>query len=330
MKSYQIRSTFDRDYDYNLPTYARSVRHPKGFVCGNLPAGINLPMAARDTLLAQNLRTGRGLAFNTTCGAGVTPTKRRFVKPSTDCTPIGFDAFAVARKSEALRGKLIGVEIEYFPTRGIDAPNAGLSQSAYDGSLGNSGKEIRRLTWADANGRLQGVIKLALNGTIDTRCGLHVHIDVRHLDETARLAAYERLTGFYPFLKKLVPKSRLRNKYCKWVSNSHSRNACRYAAINFQSSFTHGTIEFRCQGGSLNPVKIETWALLCRFLVTHCSDPLTSTPRTWAAFIAILPEPLRSWCILRKEKISGTAPLITARTLSAIDMIYNATSASQA
>lgn len=316
-RAYQIVSTFGRAALY---TREGDVRKPANFAAGNLPRGCNFPMLARETLLAQRLRTGRGLDFAiNTNGAAIRPEKSNFrpVEPKA-----AMNAFQMAKESPALKGKLIGVEIEYYPKTMPVA--SGLRQVAYDGSLGSAGKEVKVMCWASADGRIKSLVNLKLDGRVDKSCGLHVHIDVRHLNADEKMATYQRLLEFQPMLKKLVPASRKRNKFCKWMDNSH-RN-CRYAAINYQAIYSHGTIEFRCQGGSLNPVKIETWALLCRWLVAYAANPLNVMPRNWSQFVAILPEPFRSWCIMRKENLSGDIRVLNERTMSGIDLAFTTVS----
>lgn len=276
-------------------------------------------MLARETLLAEMLRTGRGLRMQLTVPGVTTIFTKELAKRGSDAMSTPFNAMTAALKSPALKGKLIGVELEYYPANGgVAYGTRGLTEQVGDGSLDHGGREIRKLTWAGVDGRLIGVVGLKLNGRVNSACGLHVHIDVRHLDGTQRHETYERLIKFYPFLKKLVPKSRLRNQYCKWVDNRNT--GCRYAAINYRAASSHGTFEFRCQGGTINALKVETWALLCQHLVKVASNPLSNIPRSWKEFIFSLPEPLRSWCILRKEKLHGQSPLLNARTLSGIDL----------
>lgn len=268
------------------------------YECGPLP---NAPMSARHTLLAERLRKGR----HVTDGEKMS----RIVREKETLCP---------KHQSSLTGRLLGIEIEYYPKTGDGVRNTRLTKIAGDGSLDNGGVEIRRLTWASNSGRLEGLLKLKITGTVNKRCGLHVHVDARHLGTAGKLTpeqTYKRLVELYPMLKKLVPKSRHRNSYCRWTSNHGSGN--RYSAINFCSFESHGTIEFRCQGGSINLIKIESWALLCQYLVNFCSTPEYVIPKTWGEFIAVLPEPLRSWCILRKEKLYGQCPLMNERTMSA-------------
>lgn len=308
---YQVVSTCDWD------SWARKVQGATGDDIKkrlrerNLPQRLtpNAPMAARDTLLAQLLRTGRYAMFEYT----------------KECPSPARIILKHPKKRPEYVGRLLGVEIEYYPSSDTLPKSNRLTDVGDDGSLNSGGREIRRITWAAQDGRLHGLLALKLKGRVDKTCGLHVHVDVRHLGTEPRLGqpatlgaleTYQRLIKLYPMLKQLCLKSRWQNRFCKWVDNSTSGE--RYAAINYCSFDEHGTLEFRCQGGTTNLVKIETWALICQYLVKWCADPCTGLPQTWAEFVAILPEPLRSWAILRKQKLHGQSIQLDERSLSAV------------
>lgn len=297
-KNYNIISTYE-GFDYR-DYYQHFTPWRPGESINERSALPNAPLAARHTLLAQMLRNGSYVT-------GERIRQHAYIKDFS------------AKSAGTLKGKLLGVEIEYYPSQEDRCSSSSLTQITGDGSLNSGGSEIRRLTWTNKSGRLAGLLNLRLKGRIDKACGLHVHVDARHLGEGGLLSAketYARLILLYPVLKKLVPKSRLRNRYCRWI-NSIER-ADRYCAINFQSFRAHGTIEFRCQGGTIHLLKIESWALLCQYLVNYCANPDNTVPTKWTQFIAILPEPLRSWCILRREKLYGVCPVLNERTMSAI------------
>jgi len=263
----------------------------------------NVPMAAERTLLAQYLRQGRHLPEVRALPRG--ERRKRESRPD-------YEQMAKDR----LVGKLIGVEIEYYPESRLDKYKKPLENVVDDGSLADKGQEIRRLTWAGPGGRLRSILKMNLAGKVDKRCGLHVHIDARHLGKNGLLSAvdtYERCILFYPFLKKLVPESRLDNRYCRWENNCVDSNNFqsreRYCAINYLAYSEHGTFEFRCQGGSTNVLKIETWSLLCQWIVNFCAVRTNEIPKTWKNFLMVLPEPFKSWCHLRKEALYGSVGL---------------------
>lgn len=292
----------------------------------------NIPIPARHTLLAERLRTGRGLTFTDAFGIPRVPEKVRVNKPSKHSPQEMLQrkrelSHKIAKELPHLKGKLLGVEIEYYPTNhGNDEPKTPLAHLGSDGSLDNGGAEMRKLTWTAADGRLHGLLKLNLKGKVNSKCGLHVHVDVRHLGHSVStlspVSTYERLLEMQKHLKQLVPKSRHDNQYCLWINNCRDsrefENSGRYAAINYESYQEHGTFEFRCQAGTTNLVKIESWALLCQYLTNWCARPEAAIPSTWTQFVAILPEPLRSWAILRKQSLHGTISVdLNERSISA-------------
>ena len=240
-------------------------------------------------------------------------------------------------KSKQHEGKLIGIEVEFYPSNETHRNMMEESRKNYlvtyghDGSLRSGGMEFRKLTWRSNNGRLNGLLSVSKllqdrGSVVDTSCGLHIHIDVRNLDNEQREETYDRVCEFYPFLKKLVPKSRLKNKYCQFVNNrpesenyQRPRNGERYAAINWCSVGRHGTIEFRLGSASTNLVKIESWSLLCQYIVNWCSNPENTIPQTWNEFLVILPKWLSSWCVLRHEKLYGNVTVMDDRVASAAD-----------
>lgn len=281
-------------------------------IYGPLP---NTPLAAKQTLLAETLRTGGFLRKS----FGFIKTRR--IENMADHMKANATFTSLGAIKKAKLGKLIGVEVEYYPKGGesnVPAESV-LCNVTHDGSLDSGGREIRKLTWIDSNGRLSGLLALKLEGKVNKKTGLHIHIDARHLTvENGRLTAaqtYDRLFALSFALKKLVPKSRRTNSYCKWQNSRE--NGERYTAINFCSFAEHGTLEFRCQAGSTNLLKIETWALLCAFLVDFSSKPENVMPRTWKAFLNILPEPFRTWCYLRAEALYGVPVRLDERTMSA-------------
>jgi hypothetical protein len=303
--NYHLASVFNYGFaasgDSFTDTYSLNIAERRSL----LP---NVPMEAKRTRLAELLRTGRHV------------TNGEKLKPAVEKPRAGAARLAKSKKV----GQLLGVEIEYYPTRGSSIDENGLTDVTSDGSLNSGGQEIRRLTWASKNGRLEGLLAMKINGRVDTACGLHVHVDARHLGKNGLLGpieTYERVIKFYPFLKLLVPQSRRSNRYCKFKNNCAGSAGCnyyeRYAAVNFLSYAEHGTFEFRCQGGSTNVVKIETWALLCQWIVNYCANASHALPRNWEKFLELLPTTLRSWCVIRDAKLNYGEEF-NERTLSAI------------
>lgn len=257
---------------------------------------LNVPIAARNTLLAERLRTGTAFGPKDK----MPPMVAKKVTPTT----------AFQRAKETLVGELIGVEIEYYPKPGTRVyPRTNLTRVVSDGSLNFGGYEINKVTWQSASGRLEGLLNLKLDGKVDKTCGLHVHVDARHLGKNGLLTVeetYKKLVRLARrHLKRLCPASRRNNRYCRFKSNLDGSS--RYCAVNFMSYAEHGTLEFRMQAGSTNLAKIEAWALLCQHVLNWCAKPENKVPSAWPKFIQSLPPRLQGWAILREAKLNSQA-----------------------
>lgn len=292
------------------------------------------PIPAKHTLLAQLLKSNTPIPEYKGWGFSV-PEYIRGLREVRRVKTRPPNAIEKAKHSMPL-GSLLGVEIEHYSSTWRDLPSGSLGNYVHDGSLGQGGIELRRLTWVGKNGRINGILSLKplLEGAfINQKCGLHVHVDVRHLPPVGAGTStqcdigetYDRLVTLYPIIKKLVPKSRLRSSYCRWRNNRRdsdtyrsTSNGNRYSALNYDSVPEHGTIEWRMQGGSTNVVKIESWALLCQFLTRWASVRENSMPRNWDQFLAILPQWLASWCVLRRERLYGDLGPVDERVSSAV------------
>lgn len=263
----------------------------------------NAPIRAKDTLLAERLRHNPTLIFeaaqinafhHSNRAAWDTAQRARNGTLMSDRIDV--------KKIKALVGRLIGIEIEFYPGRAGQDFEPGINplvRIGSDGSIGDNGREIRKITWQDRDGRLAGVYGLPLKGShVDDRCGLHIHVDVRHMSPDCAKLTYDLLTESYPVLQELVPSSRLRNKYCFWDNNREgssdfTRND-RYTAINWLAYAEHRTLEFRCQAGQTDPKIIERWALFCQWLTNFTAStdwPIT----TFRELSRYAPENLKDW-----------------------------------
>jgi len=92
---------------------------------------------------------------------------------------------------------------------------------------------------------------------INKTCGLHVHMDARHLTARKVTKIGASIGHALPILKWLVPESRRTNTYCKLVVSSIRGD--RYSAVNLTAFRKYKTIEIRLHQGSLNSKKIRNW-----------------------------------------------------------------------
>lgn len=174
---------------------------------------------------------------------------------------------------------VVGVEIEYYPRMGgtevvtraiFRAGLAGAVSVAPDGSLSQGGVELRVMATRE---HLERVVRKALAiapGRVDSSCGLHVHLDMRHRDVDR---VWANLLAMEGVICRSQPRERIepdgRGGYCKMLKGEErSLDGCtqtardRYRAIN-AASLAKGTIEVRAHTGSSNPTKILAW---CEFL----------------------------------------------------------------
>jgi hypothetical protein len=177
-----------------------------------------------------------------------------------------------------------------------------------DGSIGGKGYGIEICTPPASGDKGENLLKevcdiMARNGaTVNKSCGLHVHLDVKEIDNRNANEMYrsvQRLWLFYltfeDVLMSFLPPSRRSSNYCQslksdyhfreiaeaqnidklekiWyrVSNqrdiveckSESKHQTRYRGINMHTLFSERHIEIRFHSGTINFKKIAEWVNL--------------------------------------------------------------------
>lgn len=109
-----------------------------------------------------------------------------------------------------------------------------------------------------------------LGATVNKSCGLHVHLDHRHLDAVLNA---KKLDQCLEFFKTIIPTSRVKNTYCKFTKSNFKTHE-RYYAINRASYKRHQTIEVRLHSSTTQFVKIWNW---CQMLKQIIDVPLSKT-----------------------------------------------------
>lgn len=100
----------------------------------------------------------------------------------------------------------------------------------------------------------------SLGAKVNKSCGLHVHLDARHLTSEQVKAKGVNFERALPVMLSMVPKSRRSNTYCKpSVSNL---NGSRYYAVNLTAFYKYKTVEIRLHSGTTDFTKIYNWAVL--------------------------------------------------------------------
>lgn len=237
------------------------------------------------------------------------------------------------RPSQRNVGQWLGVEIECFiphdsdfdqdePDDAINDAHASLARAIkkagiprasvkYDGSLGDDeghGVEVTILfNAADGFEPLNKLCRVlnAFGCYVNKSCGLHVHLDARHLKPKNVKLIGRRLGRSLPVLKWIVDKSRHTNTYCELSTSKFSSRASRYHAINLTSFFKYKTIEVRLHGGSTNATKIRHWIETLQFLSN------VAVPKVFTTFQQLidlgLPEHLVEYADKRINKLNPDA-----------------------
>lgn len=124
--------------------------------------------------------------------------------------------------------------------------------------------EITVLTRLDDPSNLRKVCELLgrMGTRVNKSCGLHVHLDMRHVAKTAAWDIGFRLESALPLLSQCVPESRRNNEYCKMTISRNDSD--RYCAINMASYSDYKTIEVRMHSASTSFPKIMAWATLIK------------------------------------------------------------------
>lgn len=122
----------------------------------------------------------------------------------------------------------------------------------------------------------------AMGASINTTCGLHVHIGAR----SESLDFFKALARAYHTYQEVIdttlPVSRRYNTYCRPLNSMHLNaiNAVtnlrqiegvwgsRYLKLNLASYGRHGTVEFRHHSGTIEATKVLEWVRLCQGLCT--------------------------------------------------------------
>jgi len=101
---------------------------------------------------------------------------------------------------------------------------------------------------------------------VNKTCGLHVHLDARHLTGMKVSLIGQSIGHALPVIKWLVPESRHTNNYCKLEVSGMRENSDRYCAVNLTAFRKYKTIEIRLHSGSINAAKITSWIKLLKLI----------------------------------------------------------------
>jgi hypothetical protein len=175
----------------------------------------------------------------------------------------------------------IGIELEFNQRIGVDQrmiadalSKAKLAKYVSVTTDSSCGWEVRVLVSEDdfiePLTKIMEVLK-DLGHSADTRCGAHVHFDMRNRDIKL---VYENLFKTQRFLRKLIKKTRKFNaRFCKMnkaeTFDKQLSLGDRYYALNVQSYSKHKTLEVRMFQGTLNPDELIPWIKLLLKVVNY-------------------------------------------------------------
>lgn len=151
----------------------------------------------------------------------------------------------------------------YFKDHGVT-----LSSVKSDGSIESedsayTGIEITVLTRLSQPSHLKKVCSILkeIGAKVNKTCGLHIHLDSRHLSQDEVRLIGNKFKRALPALLGVVPSSRRGNRYCK--ASVSRMTGCRYHAVNLTAFDKYKTIEVRLHSATTDFDKIMLWVELC-------------------------------------------------------------------
>jgi len=147
----------------------------------------------------------------------------------------------------------------------------------------------------------------SIGATVNNRCGLHVHLDMRNRDH---FKVFHNLVAVQDVLFAMQPASRKRSMYCSPNTSSDFAQAQRVynrTAINPCSMRKYKTLEVRLHAGTTNFEKINNWIQLL-LLITRKRNTLSSSVSTLQSLRSILklPPSLQNYIASRIQRFDIT------------------------
>lgn len=201
----------------------------------------------------------------------------------------------------------LGVEIECFADSEsvFNALRAQRRVPCSDGSLPTMGCEFKVcLPVQAAISKVPQFVRhlASIGAKVNTRCGLHVHMDMRGISTHRQIGALVWAEFWQDWMFGLMPPSRRVSTYCTRLPFVD-----RY---NWLTRTYHKTMEVRIHGGTLNPHKVAGWLSVCADLMAFIRDeskdfPVIGTPVTAWTMRDIFPTPIAYEYLRTREAHSG-------------------------
>lgn len=167
---------------------------------------------------------------------------------------------------------------------GYRATNGDAWELKRDGSVHGEGLELAspKLRGVEGFEQLRKACRAlqSVGASVDSSCGLHVHVDFRGMSYDAIRRQVLRVLERQSFMARMIAPSRRANSYCSPWSQSEidrfraadvtmgSWNFGPRGTVNLHAYGSHGSVEFRAHGGTTNYSKVSAWVrYLLRALV---------------------------------------------------------------
>ena len=201
----------------------------------------------------------------------------------------------------------------YAEDYGHDAPRNW--KVVKDGSLSYGGFEVVSPILRGTEG-IEQVRKVAealrnAGATIDSRCGLHVHVGAQGLSGADLMNVLRRYEAHITDIQSVLIPFRREGahgaRWCRSVAGLVSRfsslpntatceDVCavagsggRYYTVNLLAYLRHGTLEFRQHSGTLDATKIANWIMFCVNFVEQSRMTVFEIPATPAPVPSVAP-----------------------------------------
>lgn len=179
-------------------------------------------------------------------------------------------------------------DCENPPCPEIEFPQVPFVWWKHDGSVSTTSQEQVLLGYQEVNmvcnildkkdvSRITDTLKWmkSQNMVVNKTCGLHVHMDCRHMLQSKVMRKATKLDeAMINWIQFMMPMTRITNSYCRVFCDNPRE---RYKAVNRTSYVKHETLEIRVGAASLNPAKVVNWVKMCHYLFNTKEDYSTIT-----------------------------------------------------
>ncbi len=194
--------------------------------------------------------------------------------PNESKSFIGLEVELISPYSESSFKK----EAERLKIKNFTIGSDGSIEVDTDENPDDQGHEVRMLIENSEENLKKQLKKLCtvlsnMESYVNTSCGLHIHLDMRHKSDTEIYEIGLRFKRCLSVLSTLVPQSRRDNDYCKLQKSDTDR----YSAINMTALRKYNTIEIRLHSGTVDYLKIYNWIRLLNLIKETKNDKTFKT-----------------------------------------------------